>query len=104
MGMEVNAPSKRLHVHALPLAMLVLALTITLSAGVNYSRQAGLNSELGLTRDLVEQLLHVKPGANGLASIGLDSAQNESAVGATLGSTGTAGQAAEFSFSLQNKP
>lgn len=102
MGMEVATPSKRLHSHALPLAMLVLALTMLSAASVYYYQHANVSPELNLGRALITQVMHVRPGANGWAQVSLQPRDTSSVAGG-LGSSSSAGQAAEFTFSLQSK-
>ena len=103
MAVELDTRSKQLHIHALPIMGLVLALTLVSAGCLLYYRQAGSDTGLSLSRALVTQVVHVRPGANGLAHVSIDNLTDERMAGAVLSSTATAGQAAEFTFSLQSK-
>lgn len=103
MGVEVATRSKQLHIHALPIMGLVLALTIVSAGCLIYYRQAGSDNGLSLSRALVTQVVHVRPGANGLAHVSIDNSASDQTAGDVLSPIATAGQAAEFTFSLQTK-
>ncbi len=103
MAVELEARSKQLHIHAMPLAALLLVLTVVSAVCIGYYRQSGLNTGLRLSRALVTQVVHVRPATNGLAHVRMDNSASDQTAGAVLSSSATAGQAAEFTFSLQSK-
>lgn len=86
---------KKLHHHALPLALLSLAFILLSAACFGFYRNAGLNTEVSIGRDLLTQVVHVRPTANGTADVSLGEAQP-----APVGPAAQAGQASSLSFSF----
>jgi hypothetical protein len=104
--MEVNSPPKRLHRHALPVAMVAAALLALPVIVFSRYNTTSLPAEGGLARGLVTRVLYVRPTSNGLAKISLDNpAANKtaSAVGLDLnGYIAQAGRSVQLSLELNH--
>ena len=103
--MEVKSPPKRLHIHAMPLAMIavaLLALPVVLFSRYN---TGSLPAESRLARGLVTRVLYVRPTSNGLAKVTLGSpatGEMDSNTGLSLpNGLGEAGSTAQLSLNLQ---
>ncbi|HWB38863.1 MAG TPA: hypothetical protein VG604_01340 [Candidatus Saccharimonadales bacterium] len=89
---------RALHEHALPVALLILALTILSAASFNYYRNAQVYTETQLGKALFSPLVHAKPTANGLADFSVGTADPSN----PLAAAASAGQATDYSFSFGN--
>jgi|GEM_PF-2583336 len=89
------ADHKKLHHHALPLLLLGLVLTLLSAASFGYYRDAGLSAEVSVARDLLTQVVHVHPTANGMAQVTVGEPQPSQ-----VGTAAAAGQGSNLTFSF----
>lgn len=102
MAMEVT-PEKQLAKHAIPVIMVVVALTATAMVTVA-SRTATRQTEDLALRDLTARVLHIHPDTNGLAKVTLNSDQTpEPAAGASLSDITQTGSSAQLSLKLDSR-
>lgn len=102
--MEITPP-KRLHRHAVPVAMFMIVLTImAVAAAVNYGRPS--RSAISLALDnLTTRVVNIRPNADGLAKVTLNNPEPASpaAAGGALSDLSQPGHDAQLSLELKNR-
>jgi hypothetical protein len=100
MAMEV-VDSRPLHEHAVPIVMLVMALTIVSAACYGYYANASSNAGAGIGKALVSQVVHVRAShsKNGVAEVTV----GDDKTAPSLSSASDAGRVTDLSYSLNNQ-